>query len=213
MRRVAAALAAAISLSSLAALGALAAARNNNTRGGGDVSARQSTQHVFLEVYRVMQHPRCKNCHPAGDHPLHGDDSHPHSFRVKRGDDGRGLPGARCVKCHQAANQAGAHKPPGAPFPPSAHQPKDAPRWHLPAARMPLTFQGRTPAQLCRQLLDPNSNGGLAPAALIAHVEHDPFVKWGWQPGDGRTTPPGTHAGFVDAVRAWIAGGPACPVD
>jgi hypothetical protein len=44
---------------------------------------------------------------------------------------------------------------------------------------MPLTFQGRTPAQLCRQLLNPKMNGGLRPAALITHVEHDPFVAWG----------------------------------
>lgn len=173
----------------------------------------RSSAEAFLEVYRVTQHPRCLNCHPAGDHPLHGDDQHPHAFGVKRGDDGHGLPDARCVKCHRAYNQAGEHQPPGAPHPPGAKQPAGTPRWHLPSARLPLTFQGRTPARLCRQLLNPETNGGLKPGALITHTAHDPFVAWAWNPGDGRTTPPGTHAAFSAAVRTWIEQGPACPAE
>ena len=35
-------------------------------------------------------HPRCMNCHPSGDVPLQGDDSHLHVQNVKRGDDGQG---------------------------------------------------------------------------------------------------------------------------
>lgn len=174
---------------------------------------RSASAQAFMDVYRVLQHPRCVNCHPAANHPLQGDDSHPHAFHVVRGTDGLGLPPARCSKCHQAANQPGEHKPPGAPHPATAKQPKGTPRWHLPAARMPLTFQGRSQAQLCRQLLDPKLNGGRSPAALIEHVENDPFVAWGWQPGEGRTTPPGSLAQFVDAVKAWIEGGPACPAE
>ena len=176
-------------------------------------SDRGASAQAFMRVYRVLQYPRCMNCHPAGDHPLHGDDGHPHSLRVQRGVDGRGIPGARCIKCHQAANQKGEHTPPGAPHPASANMPSGAPRWHLPEARMPLVFQGRTPAQLCRQLLNPKLNAGLRPAALIKHVEHDPLVNWAWDPGEGRTTPPGTHAQFVEAVREWIAAGPACPAE
>ena len=33
---------------------------------------------LFEEAGKVIQHPRCVNCHPAGDRPLQGDDSHPH---------------------------------------------------------------------------------------------------------------------------------------
>lgn len=173
---------------------------------------RGSSVRAFLDVYRVLQHPRCLNCHPSGDRPLHGDDSHPHSFEVKRGEDGRGLPGARCTKCHQSFNQPGEHKPPGAPYPAGAKMPPGAVRWHLPSAKMPLTFQGRTPGQLCRQLLNPKLNGGIEdPAKLAGHVANDPFVQWGWEPGGNRTTPPGTHAQFVETVRRWIEEGPACP--
>lgn len=173
---------------------------------------RPSAQ-AFMDVYRVLQHPRCLNCHPAGDHPLHGDDSHPHSLGVKRGLDGKGVAKARCVKCHQAANQPGPHRPPGAPQPASAKLPKGTPRWQLPSTALPMVFQGRTPGQLCRQLLDPAANGGKRPAALIEHVENDPLVRWGWQPGEGRTTPPGTHARFVEAVKLWIEYGPGCPAE
>jgi hypothetical protein len=166
-----------------------------------------------MDVYRVLQHPRCLNCHPAGDGPLHGDDSHPHSFGVKRGPDGKGLPVARCANCHQDSNQPGEHQPPGAPQPREARQPQGTPLWQLPSPRMPLVFQGRTPAQLCRQLLNPKANAGMTPAALIEHVEHHPLVLWGWRPGEGRTTPPISHARFVDAVKAWIETGPVCPAE
>ena len=167
----------------------------------GASNDKSGSPHSFIRVYRVLQHPRCMNCHPAGDAPLHGDDSHPHSFQVKRGQDGLGEPGARCSKCHQATNQPGEHRPPGTSV------------WHLPSAKMPLVFQGRTPAQLCKQLLDQKTNGGFTMARLFEHVEDHALVKWGWQPGEGRSKPPGTHAGFVEAVRDWIQTGPSCPAE
>ena len=33
---------------------------------------------AFLAAYKVFMHPRCMNCHPKGDAPLQGDDSHVH---------------------------------------------------------------------------------------------------------------------------------------
>src|SRR5262245_4652340 len=45
---------------------------------------------AFLEVYKVLMHPRCLNCHPSGDAPLQGDESHPHIQNVRRGKDGKG---------------------------------------------------------------------------------------------------------------------------
>src|SRR2546426_5000731 len=45
---------------------------------------------AFLDVYKVLMHPRCMNCHPSGDSPLQGDDSHAHVQNVKRGQDGKG---------------------------------------------------------------------------------------------------------------------------
>ncbi len=50
-------------------------------------------------VYGVLQHPRCLNCHPAGDVPLQGDDHRPHAQNVQRGADGQGLFAMKCATC------------------------------------------------------------------------------------------------------------------
>ena len=64
---------------------------------------------AFLEVHKVFTSPRCQNCHPAGDAPLQGDDSHVHLQNVKRGKDGHGVTAMRCETCHQTTNLAGDH--------------------------------------------------------------------------------------------------------
>ena len=74
-----------------------------------------SSRQAFLQVYKVFTSPPCQNCHPSGDSPLQGDDSHPHLQNVKRGKDGRGVYGMRCDACHQASNLTGEHLPPGNP--------------------------------------------------------------------------------------------------
>ena len=33
---------------------------------------------LFGEIAKVLTHPRCMNCHPAGEHPLQGEDHHEH---------------------------------------------------------------------------------------------------------------------------------------
>ena len=85
------------------------------------------------------------------------------------------------------------------------------PRWHLPPAKTPMIFQSRTASQLCRQLLDPKQNGGLTAEQFIHHVSTDPLVLWGWNPGEGRTTPPLSHEQFVTAIKTWLDSGGACP--
>lgn len=166
---------------------------------------------AFLEAYKVFTHPRCSNCHPAGDAPLQGDDGRPHAFRVRRGADGRGVFAAKCSNCHQTQNQPGEHAAPGAPYPPEDREHLAEPRWHLPSSATPMTFEKRSPEQLCRQLLDRKQNGGLTPEQLARHVSHDPLVLWGWNPGEGRSTPPLSHAEFVQKVREWVEKGCACP--
>ena len=39
---------------------------------------------LFKEAGKVIQHPRCVNCHPATDRPHQGDDSHLHQPPVTR---------------------------------------------------------------------------------------------------------------------------------
>jgi mono/diheme cytochrome c family protein len=154
---------------------------------------------AFLEAYKVFMHPRCMNCHPSGDVPLQGDDSHLHVQNVKRGPDGKGLYALKCANCHQEANLPGANMPPGNP------------NWRLPKAEMPLVFQGKSPAELARQLKDPKQNGGKSLEQLLQHVSEDKLVLGGWDPGDGRTKPPLTYAEFAAKVREWIEKGAAIP--
>lgn len=74
-----------------------------------------------------------------------------------------------------------------------------------------MVFEGRTPAQLCRQLKDPAQTGGKDLAALLHHIEEDELVGWGWNPGEGRTPVPVPRAEFVAAFRSWMDGGAVCP--
>jgi hypothetical protein len=158
-----------------------------------------SAAEAWSVVYEVLPHPRCMNCHPAGDRPLQGDDSHPHAQDVRRGGSGHGLYAMRCATCHQDHNLDGPHLPPGAP------------NWHLPDPEMPLVFEGLGPGELCRRMRDPAHNGGRTPQQLLHHVEDDPLVLWGWSPGEGRTPVPVAHADLVRAMRTWIEGGCDCP--
>ena len=176
----------------------------------GEGAAR--ARDAFMKAYPVFMHARCQNCHPAGDTPLQGDDSHVHDLlRLRRGADGNGVFAMRCSNCHQAANGPGPHTPPGAPQPVGAGTSPAAPRWHLPAPEARMVFQGRTAGQLCRQLKDPRRNGGLTPDRLAHHVATDPLVLWAWNPGEGRTSPPLSHDEFAAAVREWLDAGGACP--
>jgi hypothetical protein len=144
-------------------------------------------------------HPRCMNCHPSGDVPLQGDDSHPHAQNVKRGPDGKGLYALKCANCHQHANLPGANMPPGNPS------------WHMLPPTMKMVFQGRTPAELARQLKDSRQNGGKTLDQLLHHVTEDKLVLGGWDPGDGRTKPPISHTEFASRMREWIEKGAAIP--
>jgi hypothetical protein len=155
-------------------------------------------ERAFATVYRVLQHPRCKNCHPIGRVPLQGDAGRPHAQNVLGGDDGKGVFAMKCATCHFEHNGVGAHTPPGAP------------NWHLPAAGMPLVFEGRTAAELAAQLRDPARNGGKTVEQLFHHVAEDPLVLWGWNPGEGRAPVDVPHADVVAAMRTWIDAG--CPV-
>ena len=154
---------------------------------------------AFLQVYRVLMSPRCMNCHPLGDIPLQGDDSHLHFQGVKRGPDGTGLYALKCSNCHQSHNLPGLHMPPGNP------------KWHLPPGNMKMVFQGRTPHQLALQLLDKKRNGGRSVKALIDHITSDTLVLSGWTPAEGVSKPPLTHKAFVNAFNEWINHGAVSP--
>lgn len=153
---------------------------------------------AFKEVYSVLISPRCVNCHPSGDIPLQGDDAHLHTMNPKRGVDGKGVFAMKCANCHQPTNTPGLNTPPGNP------------NWHLPPADMKMVFQGRSPRELAKQLMDPAKNGHKNKEQLLEHA-NDTLVLGGWNPGEGRTLPPMSHAAFKKAWTTWIEKGAYAP--
>ncbi len=153
---------------------------------------------AFMQVYSVLMSPRCMNCHPAGDQPLQGDDSHLHIMNVQRGKDGKGLYALKCSNCHQPENVPGLHTPPGNP------------KWQLPPADMKMVFQGKSAHELAVQIMDYNRNGHKSKEQLLEHAK-DTLVKAAWDMGEGRMPPPMSYEAFVAAWDAWIKTGGYAP--
>jgi hypothetical protein len=151
---------------------------------------------LFREAAKVLQHPRCMNCHPVGERPRQTDQRRPHEPLVVRGKDGHGAPGAACATCHGAAN-FGPSRVPGNPH------------WALAPASM--AWEGKTLREICVQLKDPKRNGSRDIAAILKHVTTDSLVLWAWDPGPGRIPAPGTNAEFGKLLEAWAETGAQCP--
>mgnify|MGYP000217850777 CR=1 FL=1 len=149
---------------------------------------------AFADIYAVSQHPRCMNCHPAGDAPLQTDASRPHILGITRFSP---LDGVHCSTCH-AARPAGDGL---APLPPADSL------WSMPPVGM--AFQDRSPAELCEQLKDRSVNGGRGFIGLAEHVEEDHLLLTSWH--SGRTTPPISHPELVERFQTWGAAGGPCP--
>lgn len=177
---------------------AVAAILSLSLSGVSDAAPADRAWQAFEAVASVLQSPRCQNCHVAGDSPLQGDASRPHTMNVKRGSDGRGTPALRCTTCHQDANTQALHAPPGVAD------------WRLPPPDMRMAWQGLDAEALCVHLTDPAHNGGRTLAALEAHLRSDPIVGWGFRPGPGRTTPPLSRAELVARFVEWKTAGASC---
>jgi hypothetical protein len=151
---------------------------------------------IFNELGKVLTHPRCVNCHPAGDRPHQGDQSRLHQPPVTRGVDDHGSEAMRCSICHNKANFDPGRMP--------GH-----PEWHL--APREIAWEGKTLAEICAQIKDPARNGGRALQDLVHHIGTDTLVGWAWHPGFGRTPAPGTQKEAGALVDAWVKTGAACP--
>ncbi len=151
---------------------------------------------LFAEVGKVLQHPRCLNCHPVGERPTQTEAMYPHMPLVVRGDGGLGAPGLHCFTCHHEKN----FDPAGVP---------GNPKWSL--APPEMAWQGKTLGQICTQIKDKTRNGGREMTDLIHHMAEDDLVGWGWHPGGKRVPAPGTQKQFGELFSAWAASGSYCP--
>ena len=191
---VAALLATMISAQAVSDVPAESLARADSFAAIGDTAARSAA--LFTEAAKVLTHPRCMNCHPAGDRPRQGDVRGLHQPPVDRGEDGFGLPALRCPICHQQAN-----------FDPG-RVPGD-PAWHL--APREMGWEGKTVGQICAQIKDPARNGGRSLDDIVHHIGTDHLVGWAWAPGAGRQSAPGTQAQEGALLDEWVKTGAACP--
>jgi hypothetical protein len=157
---------------------------------------------AFAQMERVLLHPRCVNCH-VPDAPLQGDFKRVHYPPVQRGVDGMGVAPLQCATCHSTQNSPLAHAPPGLDT-------NGQSGWHMPPAKMKMSWFGLSGPALCKVFRDPKTNGGRSLAMLEEHMATDHLVAWGWNAGPGREPPPLDKPAFDEQVRTWIRNGAPC---
>jgi hypothetical protein len=156
---------------------------------------------LFSEAGKVIQSPRCMNCHPVGRRPTQGDDLHAHVPLMQAGTDGKGVPALPCKSCHGQSNYA--------TFAASIPSIPGNPHWGLAPASM--AWQGKSLGEICAQIKDPKRNRGRSLAQIQRHMGTDDLVGWAWRPGEGRNPAPGTQSEFGELIGNWIATGAHCP--
>jgi hypothetical protein len=160
----------------------------------GDTAARSAA--MFTELGKILTHPRCVNCHPAGDRPRQGEQGRLHQPPVERGSDGHGLASMRCSSCHQAVNFDPARVP-------------GNPHWQL--APREMAWEGKPLGEICAQIKDRDRNGGRSLEEIVHHIATDTLVGWAWAPGSGRQPAPGTQDQAGALAEAWVKTGAVCP--
>jgi hypothetical protein len=164
-------------------------------------AARSEGEALFMDIHRVLTHPRCLNCHPNGDSPKQGDLRQIHSPPITRGPRDHGPAGLQCAACHQTKN-----------FPASGVP--GAPGWHL--APRSQAWEGKTPGEICRSLKNRQTNGNKSLGEIVKHLTEDELVAWGWAPGRDiagkeREPVPTPKPEFNRIVHAWAKMGAVCP--
>jgi hypothetical protein len=168
----------------------------------GSVSAEDGTR-LWGQIHEVFSHPRCANCHvgesgiPIWSGPHYGAEPRNHGMFVAAGDSRIGAEYLTCGTCHGPQNSVLPHGAPGAEV------------WHLPPAEM--AWWGKSSAEICAQIKDPDLNGGRSLLEVAEHVAGDPLVLWGWEPGPGRTPAPYSAKALSEFMLEWTAAGAPCP--
>lgn len=166
--------------------------------------AQDAGAQVWERIFAVVSHPRCANCHvgddgrPAWDGLGYGG-NRLHGMNIVADESRIGAETVPCRTCHIGA--AGPNDVPHA-----APQLDDA--WRL--APIELAWRGKTSAEVCAQLRDPDANDGFDTAALSEHVRTSAFVRYGFMPGVGRIPAPGSADALAEDLLIWGAAGMPC---
>jgi len=167
-------------------------------------ATREEGLAAWERIFTVTSHPRCTNCHV-------GDSGQPmweglgykadavHGMNVQAGESRIGAESITCDACH--VTSAAANTVPHAP-------PHIDDAWRLPPIE--LEWLGKTSAEVCAQLRDPDTNDGHDIASLVDHLRNSAFVSWGFTPGAGRSTPEGSLDALIHDVTLWGAAGTPC---
>ncbi|MCX7564752.1 hypothetical protein OS189_00155 [Sulfitobacter sp. F26169L] len=159
---------------------------------------------AWSRIYAVASHPRCTNCHvgssgrPAWDDLGYGR-NRLHGMNIVADASRIGAESIPCRACHISAAGENA-------VPHSAPQIDDA--WRLPPVE--LAWRGKSSAEVCTQLRDPETNDGFDLVGLIDHVRTSAFVNYGFKPGAGRNSAPGSVASLAQDLQTWGDAGMPC---
>jgi len=124
-------------------------------------------------------------------------------MNIQAGESRIGAETLPCRTCHITSTTSGIALPHAAP------QVADA--WRL--APVEAHWFGKSSSFVCKQLRDPDRNGGRTVAELADHLGHDVILHWAWSPGKGREPAPYDLETHIADLRAWGAAGQPCPMD
>ena len=164
-------------------------------------TSNENNTEPFDKMMAVLTHKRCVNCHPAGDRPHQGEDSHVHNFGVQRGVDNHGVAALRCESCHGHENNDFSGVP-------------GAPEWSL--APLSMAWEGLTRVEIAKSMLDRTKNGNRSLDEIVKHLTEHELVLWAWEPGinaagEPRELPPVSKEDYIKAVKDWAAAGAVIP--
>ncbi|WP_375230413.1 hypothetical protein [Roseobacter sp. S98] len=159
-------------------------------------------------IFEVVSHPRCANCHtgpsdrPMWSGPSYGE-TRVHGMNIRAGESRIGAEFIPCRTCHVTSETASNDTPHSAP------QVADA--WRL--APVEAHWFGQSSDDVCRQLRDPERNGGRTVEELADHLDHDVILHWAWSPGGGREPAPYNLDIHIRDLRIWGNAGQPCASD
>jgi len=171
------------------------------TNGKSSDSVTKTNDTPFDKMMAVLTHKRCVNCHPAGNRPHQGEDSHIHNFGVQRGADNHGVAVLRCETCHAHENNDFSGVP-------------GAPEWSL--APISMAWEGLSRVEIAKSMLNRANNGNRSLNEIVKHLTEHELVLWAWEPGvdaegNPREKPPVGKEEYIKAVKEWAASGAVIP--